>query len=54
MLLSSGPSGLLEGINGRVTILAPGSACLICRGRIDRARAATEMLTPGERTRRLG
>jgi ThiF family len=53
VLLSSGPSGLLEGINGRVTILAPGSACLICRGRIDQARAATELLTPEERTRRL-
>lgn len=53
VLLSSGPSGLMEGINGRVTILAPGSACLICRGRIDQARAATELLTPEERTRRL-
>ncbi len=53
VLLSSGPTGLLEGINGRVTILAPGSACLVCRGRIDLARAATELLTPEERTRRL-
>jgi hypothetical protein len=53
VLLSSGPGGLLQGINGRVTILAPGSACLICRGRIDQARAATELLTPEERTRRL-
>jgi hypothetical protein len=53
VLLSSGPSGLLEGINGRVTILAPGSACLICRGRVDQARAATELLTPEERIRRL-
>lgn len=53
VLLSSGPSGLLEGIHGRVTILSPGSACLICRGRIDQARAATELLTPEERARRL-
>jgi hypothetical protein len=53
VLLSSGPTGLLEGINGRITILAPGSACLVCRGRIDQARAATELLTPEERTRRL-
>lgn len=53
VLLSSGPSGLLEGINGRVTILTPGSACLMCRGRIDHARAASELLTPGERVRRV-
>jgi molybdopterin/thiamine biosynthesis adenylyltransferase len=53
VLLSSGPSGLLEGIDGRVTILAPGSACLICRDRVDQARAATELLTPEERIRRL-
>ena len=53
VLLSSGPSGLLEGINGRVTVLAPGAACLVCRGRIDQARAATELLTPEERARRL-
>ena len=53
LLLSSEPSGLLEGINGRVAILTPGSACLICRGRVDQARAATELLTPEERTRRL-
>lgn len=53
VLLSSGPSGLLVGINARVTILAPGSACLVCRGRIDHARAASELLTPEERIRRL-
>jgi molybdopterin/thiamine biosynthesis adenylyltransferase len=53
VLLSSGPSGLLEGINGRVTVLAPGSACLVCRGRIDHARAASELLAPEERVRRV-
>ena len=53
VLLSSGPSGVLEGINGRVTVLAPGSACLVCRGRIDHSRAASELLTPEERVRRL-
>ena len=53
VLLSSGPSGLLEGIDGRVTVLAPGSACLVCRGRIDHARAASELLTPQERVRRV-
>jgi molybdopterin/thiamine biosynthesis adenylyltransferase len=53
VLLSSGPSGLLEDINGRVTVLTPGVACLVCRGRIDHARAASELLTPQERVRRL-
>jgi proteasome lid subunit RPN8/RPN11 len=51
ILLSSDAAGLLSGIDGRVTILAPGSACLVCRGRIDMARAATELLSPGERRR---
>jgi proteasome lid subunit RPN8/RPN11 len=52
VLLSSGPSGLLEGIDARVTILAPGAACLVCRGRIDHGRAASELLSPEERIRR--
>lgn len=51
VLLSSDESGTLTGINGRVTILSPGAACLICRDRIDTARAAAELLSPGERTR---
>jgi molybdopterin/thiamine biosynthesis adenylyltransferase len=54
VLLSSGPSGLVKGIDGRVTVLAPGSACLVCRGRIDQVRAASELLTPEERVRRVG
>ena len=33
------------GIDGRVTVLAPGSACLVCRDRIDLARAAVELRT---------
>ena len=53
VLLSSGPSGMLEGINARVTVLAPGVGCLVCRGRIDQARAASELLSPEERVRRL-
>lgn len=52
VLLSSNLDGQLTGIDGRVTILAPGQACLICRGRIDLARAAAELLTPEERVRR--
>lgn len=49
--LSSGCGGQLKGIDGRVTVLAPGAACLVCRGRIDLQRAATEMLTPDEHRR---
>ena len=52
VLLSSDPSGELTGIDGRVTTLIPGHACLLCRGRIDMPRAAAELLTPGERRRR--
>lgn len=51
VLLSSGCGGQLEGIDGRVTVLAPGVACLVCRGRIDLQRAAAEMLTPDEHSR---
>ena len=52
VLLSSDGSGQLTGIDGRVTILSPGQACLVCRGRIDLARAGAELLTPDERVRR--
>lgn len=51
VLLSSGANGALSGIDARVTYLAPGQACLICRGRIDTARAAAELMTPEERVR---
>ncbi|HUP15118.1 MAG TPA: ThiF family adenylyltransferase [Acidimicrobiia bacterium] len=51
VLLSSGADGHLKDIYGRVTVLAPGSACLVCRGRIDLRRAAAEMLTPEEHRR---
>jgi len=52
VLLSSGPAGELMGIDARVTILSPGSACLVCRDRVDLARAGSELLTPDERRRR--
>lgn len=52
VLLSSDAGGQLTGIDGRVTILSPGQACLICRDRIDLARAGAELLTPDERVRR--
>lgn len=51
VVLSSGPDGLLLGIDGRVTVLSPGSACLVCKDRIDLPRAAAEGLEPNERRR---
>lgn len=52
VLLSSDVTGQLTGIDGRITMLSPGQACLVCRDRIDLARAAAELLTPDERVRR--
>lgn len=51
VLLSSDRAGVLTGIDGRITTLTAGAACLVCRGRIDMARAAAEMRTPEERQR---
>lgn len=51
VLLSSDSAGVLTGIDGRVTTLTPGAACLVCRNRVDMARAAAEMRTPEERQR---
>jgi molybdopterin/thiamine biosynthesis adenylyltransferase len=51
VLLSSDQHGILTGIDGRVTVIAPEQACLLCRGRIDVARAAAELMAPAERTR---
>lgn len=53
VLLTSDADNRLDGIHGRVTVLYPGQACLICRGRIDLGRASTEMLAPDERVRRV-
>jgi len=53
VLLSSDADGLLNGIDGRVTTLTAGQACLVCRNRIDLSRAASELLTPEERVRRV-
>jgi molybdopterin/thiamine biosynthesis adenylyltransferase len=52
VLLSSDTAGTLVGIDGRVTTLVPGHACLVCRNRIDVVRAGSELLTPEERVRR--
>lgn len=51
VLLSSAADGTLTGIDGRVTVLTPGAACLVCRNRIDLPRAAAELRTPEERRR---
>ena len=51
ILLSSGAGGELAGIHGRVTVASPSTACLVCRGRVDTARAAVELRTPEERRR---
>lgn len=53
VLLSSGESGQIQGIDGRVTVLAAGAACLVCRERIDLRRAAAQMLTRTERQQRV-
>lgn len=51
VLLSSDEAEILRGIDGRVTILTPGSACLVCRDRVDLARASVELRAPDERKR---
>jgi molybdopterin/thiamine biosynthesis adenylyltransferase len=53
VLLTSDADGTLNGIDGRVTTLVPGQACLVCRDRIDLARAASEALGQEERRRRI-
>lgn len=41
----------VNGIDGRITWLAPGAACLLCRGRVDPRLAHVEHLDPEERRR---
>lgn len=41
----------VEAIDGRLTWLSPGAACLLCRGRIEPALAYAEQLEPSERRR---
>jgi ThiF family len=53
VLLSSDADNRLIGIDGRVTLMYPGAACLVCRNRVDVARAGTEMLSPAERIQRI-
>lgn len=51
VLISSSAAGDISGIDGRITVLSPGNACLVCRDRIDMARASAEMQTRQERKR---
>ncbi|MFO1219669.1 MAG: ThiF family adenylyltransferase [Burkholderiaceae bacterium] len=51
VLISSASDGLITGIDARVTTVVPESACLMCRGRIDVARAGAELMSPSERVR---
>jgi len=53
-ILVSAVAGTVTGIDGRVTWLGPGAACLLCRGRIDPALAYAEILEPEERKRLAG
>jgi len=46
--------GSIRAIDGRVTTLLPGEACLLCRGRISPEGLAAEDLDPEERRRRAG
>lgn len=48
-VLLSSSNGRMEGIDGRITVLSPGLACLVCRGRVDLGRAHAEQLDPAER-----
>ena len=54
LISSEEGTGAIIGIDGRVTVLTPGSACLLCRERVDMAKAQAEFLTPEERTCREG
>lgn len=48
VVLSSGRGGAISGIDGRVTVLHPGAACLVCRQRIDLQRASAELMSAEE------
>ena len=41
--------GHIRGVHARVTVVAPGTVCLQCRGQIDMARVAAEMMPAVER-----
>jgi hypothetical protein len=51
VLLTSNTDDIIDGIFGRVTTIHPGSACLICRGRVDLAMAEAEIRPPEQQQR---
>jgi molybdopterin/thiamine biosynthesis adenylyltransferase/proteasome lid subunit RPN8/RPN11 len=53
-VLVDSTDGRLKGVHGRVTVMSPGAACLVCRGRIDLARAAAEQMSETEHRRLAG
>jgi molybdopterin/thiamine biosynthesis adenylyltransferase len=53
VLVSTSASGL-ERVDARVSWIAPGTACLMCRGRVDTALAHAEVMDPEERKRQAG
>lgn len=51
VILTSDSESIIEGIFGRVTVLHPGTACLVCRDRIDMGRAEAEVRSAAEQHR---
>lgn len=47
-------SGTVRDVCGRVTLIAPGEPCLLCRGQVDAQLAGEEMLDPETRRARAG
>ena len=47
------PEGLIRSVDGRLTVLLPGQACLFCRGRISAEVIALESLSPDEQRLRF-
>jgi molybdopterin/thiamine biosynthesis adenylyltransferase/proteasome lid subunit RPN8/RPN11 len=50
-VLIDSDGGTVKGIHARVTVMHPGAACLLCRGRVDPALAAAELAPRDEHTR---
>jgi molybdopterin/thiamine biosynthesis adenylyltransferase len=53
-VVDTADDGSIRALDGRVTTLLPGAACLLCRGRITPQGLMAEALDPEERERRAG
>ena len=51
-VLLSSEAGEIRGIYGRVTTMVPGAACMLCRNRVDVARAGAELMSDEQRQAR--